>query len=383
MINNAEPMGIYIHIPFCLKKCDYCDFYSLPLTQANLLEDYTRSLIAELKMRKSEMERPVASIYLGGGTPSLLQPEQVERILSAVFAVYQTQGEVEISMEMNPATVDLNKLKGFKAAGVNRMSVGVQSFSDRELKLLGRIHDESEAAAALRCVHQAGFVNFSLDLIYGLPGQTWSAWRENLSRAVEFEPQHISAYLLQLEPATPLARKIEAGIISPLDDDREAGLYYNMLDYLQEQGYLHYEISNFAKPGCECRHNLLYWQSRPYLGFGCGAVSFNDQQRYINQPPVDFYMEALRDNRVPPVAILETMDAQARLVDAVIMGLRLTRGINCTDFQCRWGIDLLQKYHDIISGCQTRGLLELENDRIYLTKKAYFLSNQVLCEFFS
>lgn len=376
-------MGIYIHIPFCLQKCDYCDFYSLPLTQPDLLEDYTRSIIRELDMRKNETGRPFVSIYLGGGTPSLLQPEQVEQILSAIFAAYPSQGEIEISMEMNPATATLQKLKEFKAAGVNRMSVGVQSFSDQELKLLGRIHDRAEAEDALRYVHQAGFDSFSLDLIYGLPGQTRSDWGRNLSRAVEFDPQHISGYLLQLEPTTPMARKIEKGMMSLLDDETEAGLYYNMIDYLKKQGYRHYEISNFARPGCECRHNLLYWRSRPYLGIGCGAVSFNDKERYINQPPVENYISALLNNRRPPVTMLESMDSEERLIDAMIMGLRLTEGINCTDFQHRWGIDILKKYHDIISDCQTRGLLEQENGCIYLTKRGYFLSNQVLSEFFN
>jgi putative oxygen-independent coproporphyrinogen III oxidase len=381
--NKGESMGIYIHIPFCLQKCDYCDFYSLPLNQPDLLEDYTRSVTNELNMRQAEMDRPFISIYLGGGTPSLLRPGQVEQILSAIFAAYSSQGKIEISMEMNPATVTLKKLKDYKAAGVNRMSVGVQSFSDQELKLLGRLHDRAEAEDALRCVHQAGFDNFSLDLIYGLPGQTWSAWSRNLSRAVEFEPRHISAYLLQLEPTTPMAQKIEKGMMSLLDDEAEAGLYYNMVDYLKEQGYLHYEISNFARPGCECRHNLLYWQSRPYLGIGCGAVSFNDTERYINQPPLENYISALLDSRRPPVTMLESMNSEERLIDAVVMGLRLTQGINGTDFKHRWGIDILKKYHDILSGGQTRGLLELENDRIYLTKRGYFLSNQVLSEFFS
>jgi oxygen-independent coproporphyrinogen-3 oxidase len=376
-------MGIYFHIPFCLHKCDYCDFYSIPLTNLSRLEDYTSSVINELKLRKYEIESPVTTIYLGGGTPSLLSPVQVERILAAVFAHYQFRGEPEISMEMNPATVNLKKLQELRAVGVNRMSIGVQSFADTELKTLGRIHNGQDASAAISNVSKAGFGNFNIDLIYGLPGQTLAAWRENLDRTMDFNPQHISAYLLQLDPSTPLARKIQAGLLSMLDDELEADLYYFTIDYLQGQGYQHYEISNFAKTNWECRHNLLYWHSRPYLGIGSGAVSFDGKARSLNQPAIDSYTEALLDYRLPPATILEKMDSGQRLVDAIILGLRLTEGINRDDFQQRFGIDILKNYQDIIKNCQSQGLLELEKDRIYLTKRAYFLSNQVLSQFFS
>ncbi len=374
-------MGIYIHIPFCLHKCDYCDFYSVPVTNLSLLEDYTCSVINELKLRKNKIDCPFTTIYLGGGTPSLLSPVQIESILATVFAHYRSQGEPEISMETNPATVNLKKLQDLRAAGINRMSIGVQSFSDQDLKTLGRIHNGREAAAVLSDVSKAGFDNFNIDLIYGLPGQTLSAWRENLSQAMNFNPLHVSAYLLQLDQSTPLARKIEMGILSMLDDDLEAILYYFTLDYLQGQGYQHYEISNFAKPNQECRHNLLYWQGRRYLGIGSGAVSFDGQQRSLNQPSVDGYIEALLDQRLPSTEILENMDPGQRQIDAIIMGLRLTEGISRNDFQQRFGIDIFKDYQDIISNCQNQGLLERGNDRIYLTKRAYFLSNQVLSQF--
>jgi len=376
-------MGIYIHIPFCLHKCDYCDFYSVPLTNLSLLEDYTCSVINELKIRKTEIDSPFTTIYLGGGTPSLLNPVQIERILATVFAHYQSIGEPEISMEVNPATVNLIKLKDLRAAGVNRMSIGVQSFSDRELKVLGRIHNEREASVVLSDVSKAGFDNFNIDLIYGLPGQTIDDWRENLDLAMNFNPQHISAYLLQLDQSTPLAMKIEEGILCMSDDELEASLYYAALDYLQEQGYQHYEISNFAQPNKQCQHNLLYWRGRPYLGIGSGAVSFNGKQRSINQPPVESYIEALLEHQLPFTKILEDMDSKQRLSDAIIMGLRLTEGIGRYDLEQRFGIDILKDYQDIISDCQSHGLLELEDDRIYLTKRAYFLSNQVLSQFIS
>ncbi|MDD3364655.1 MAG: radical SAM family heme chaperone HemW [Syntrophomonas sp.] len=381
MTNSSVPMGIYIHIPFCLHKCEYCDFYSLPITDPVILENYTRSVISELQRRALSLSSPFASIYLGGGTPSLLLPQQVERIVDSVFANYQPCSDLEISMEVNPATVNLQDLKGLRAAGINRLSVGVQSFADIELKTLGRMHGGYEAQATLRDVVKAGFNNFNIDLIYGLPGQTLSGWQENLSLAMKFNPQHISAYLLQLDESTPMARKVKSGTINLLDDELESELYYTTLNFLAEQGYCHYEISNFARPGYECRHNLLYWQAREYLGIGCGAVSFMNRQRIINQANLNHYIEDMLADRAPHIEILETMTPRQLAADAIILGLRLTGGIKREEFWERFGIDIMEEYRDVIKTCQVQGLLEIENDRIYLVKRAYFLSNQVFNQF--
>jgi len=379
--NSSAPMGIYIHIPFCLHKCDYCDFYSLPIVDPVILENYTRSVIKELKRQAASISSPCGSIYLGGGTPSLLLPQQVERIVNSVFDNYQACSELEISMEVNPATVNLEDLKGLRGAGVNRLSVGVQSFADIELKTLGRMHGGYEAEATLRDVVKAGFNNFNIDLIYGLPGQTQSSWLENLSLAMKFNPQHISSYLLQLDESTPMARKVKAGIINLLDDELESKLYYTTLDFLAEQGYYHYEISNFARPGYECRHNLLYWQAQEYLGIGCGAVSFINRQRNLNQADVNHYIEVMLTDRPLQIEILETMTPRQLVADAIILGLRLTGGIKREEFRDRFGIDIMEEYRDVINTCQVQGLLEIENDRIYLAKRAYFLSNQVFNQF--
>jgi len=346
-----------------------------------ILEQYTLSIISELKLRKAENYGPFASIYLGGGTPSLLRPTQVERILESVFANYRPYGEPEISMEVNPATVNLQDLKDLRSIGINRLSIGVQSFSDAELKTLGRIHSGPEASEILGDVKKAGFDNFNIDLIYGLPCQTLSGWQENLRLAVDFNPQHISAYLLQLDESTPLARRINEGTISLLDDELEASMYYATLDYLKGQGYSHYEISNFARPNYECCHNKIYWQCREYLGIGAGAVSFNGTQRILNKPPVETYIEELLADRPASIEILEDMDYRHKVADAIIMGLRLAKGINREEFCHRFGIDILEDYHDVIQACRMQGLLEIKNDYIYLTKKAYFLSNQVLSKF--
>lgn len=381
MTNSSDPMGIYIHIPFCLHKCEYCDFYSLPLVDPDVLERYTCSVIIELQRRASLIKSPVASIYLGGGTPSLLLSPQVERILDTIFANYQLCSDPEISMEVNPATVNLQDLQGLKTAGINRLSVGVQSFADDELKTLGRMHGRDAAEATLRDVVKAGFTNFNIDLIYGLPGHNLSSWHQTLSAAMKFDPQHISAYLLQLDDSTPMAQKVRSGIINLLDDELESKLYYTTLDFMIQQGYHHYEISNFARSGYECRHNLLYWQAREYLGIGSGAVSFINNQRCLNQANVHNYIEAMLTDDLAPVEILETMTPRQRLEDAIILGLRLTDGINQADFQHRFGANIMENYRNIINNCQAQGLLEINNESIYLAKSAYFLSNQVFRQF--
>ncbi len=381
MINSLEPMGIYIHIPFCLSKCAYCDFYSQSGADQDTLENYTRSVINELQMCREKSNQPFATVYLGGGTPSLLSPAQIERILTAVYKYYQPWGHPEISMEINPATVNGQEMKALRGLGVNRLSIGIQSFADAELKILGRIHNGSEASAILGDVRQAGFDNFNIDLIYGIPGQTESAWLANLHQALRFEPPHISAYLLQLEPTTPLAHKIDVGLFSLLDDESEAALYYLTREFMQENGYEHYEISNFARTGHQCRHNKIYWQGYNYLGAGAGAVSFDGRQRLLNSPSVEKYIAAGMGSEPIGTQVLETMSPEQRVVDAIIMGLRLTAGISRGDFKRRFHIDILQEYQDIISQCQEQGLIELADDHVLLTPKAYFLSNQVFSQF--
>lgn len=381
MKNNTEPKGIYIHIPFCLRKCSYCDFYSVPMFDPVILENYTRSLIAEIQLRKGETAGPVGSLYFGGGTPSLLPPEQVERIIETIGAQCSLTDGVEITLEVNPATIDATGLRDLRAAGVNRLSVGVQSFADRDLQILGRKHQAGQAVAVLHEAQQAGFAKLNIDLIYGVPGQTMEAWQQNLGRALEFDPTHISAYLLQLDPSVPLARRIERGEVRMLEQEMEADLYDLARDYLQRKGFRHYEISNFARPGQECRHNLLYWQSGYYCGLGAGAVSFDGWRRTINKPDLDQYIQCLQDGRLPPQEILEHMTAQQRWADAMITGLRLSEGVNREGFRHRFGIDIMREYSHIIGPCLDQGLLEFDHDYLRLNPSAFFLSNQVLSQF--
>lgn len=382
MTNRKDSLGLYLHIPFCLKKCDYCDFYSLPVNNNNeVIETYVSCLLNELKWRRQEAAAPFTSIYMGGGTPSLLKPQQIERIIDTIFGHYPTGPRLEITIEANPATLSLQSMKDYRSAGVNRLSIGIQSFIDRELKMLGRLHGRDEAENTLKNAAKAGFVNYSADLIYGIPGQREEDWLNNLRLMQQYEPPHISVYLLQLEDTTPLARKIETGLINPVAEELEISLYRLGLDYLQEQGYHHYEISNLAKPGHECCHNLVYWHGGSYLGFGCGAVSFDGVSRSLNQPPLEKYIAALQSGHPPSIEVLETMDNNQRATDAIILGLRLTSGINVADFNERFGMDIFKHFQEAINVCLEQGLLVNKDGRLYIEPRAYFLSNQVFSRF--
>ncbi len=382
MINKELTAGIYIHIPFCLRKCSYCDFYSVPVPEKDLLESYTDHLILELQAKASDwQDRNFSTIYLGGGTPSLIAPAQIDRIIASIFGSYNMLSEPEISMEANPATLSIQALKELKQAGINRLSLGVQSFQDDELQLLGRIHGAQEVWETVAGLERAGFTNYNIDLIYGIPGQSLQSWMNNLGMAVKCHPQHISTYLLQLDPATPLAKKIKQGALPEADEDLEASMYYSSIDYLQSEGYQHYEISNFSQPNYACRHNLIYWQAHEYLGLGAGAVSYRDDQRILNQADFKAYLNAIDGSQGCAVEVLETMSPREKFLDAIILGLRLTAGIRPEELLQRFGIDFSREYHATIEKLARQGLLNVEEGRIALSRKGYFLSNQVLYHF--
>lgn len=374
-------MGIYLHIPFCLRKCSYCDFYSVPRADTELLDRYTSCLVQELTLRAAEWRLPVASIYFGGGTPSLLAPQHIEKILAVIYELYRPEDAAEITVEVNPATISRPGLEDLRQAGVNRLSIGVQSFIDRELNILGRIHDSQQAGQCLNWSHQAGFANVNVDLIYGIPGQNWDDWRTNLNQAMDYAPQHISTYLLQLEAGVPLARRVAAGTLAMLTDEEEADLYYRGRDCLLEAGYVHYELSNYARKGWQCRHNIGYWGVGAYLGVGVGAVSFDGRQRRLNSPPLEEYLTALSGAARPHQQILETMGHREQLAEAMVMGLRQVAGIDRSTLCRRFGADAWADYQTTIDRLVSRDLLVVNDDRVYLSPRAYFISNAVLSEF--
>lgn len=375
----AGTLGIYIHIPFCLRKCSYCDFYSLPLAESHLpLDDYVYSLVREIDRCDSYIAgAPVESIYMGGGTPSLLQEGQVERIMKAVKRQFHLLPECEITLEANPATLTPGKLAGWRGAGINRISLGVQSFHEQDLQVLGRMHDGEQALQAIAMLQGEGFANVNLDLIYGIPGQTMERWKENLVRALQLEPAHLSLYLLQLEAETPLARSINKGMYQCNGEDNDVQMYLEALEYLEQQEFNHYEISNWSRPGYQCRHNLRYWEAREYAGFGAGAVSYLRGARFMNRPDVSVYMGSWLSGAPAPVVSLETMQGQEVVADALILGLRLCAGVDLQAFSARFGEDALQPFAAAIEQSVQDGLLKVEKGGLKLTKPGYMLSNAV------
>jgi oxygen-independent coproporphyrinogen-3 oxidase len=381
-IENPPSMGVYIHIPFCIKKCRYCDFFSLPLRDESYLDKYTQALINEIKVRGQKMPAvQLESIYLGGGTPSLLNGRQLKSILQTVTNEFALLPGAEVSLEANPATLDEVKLAELEEAGINRISLGVQSFFDDELTLLGRIHNSRAVMETIEMLHSRSWENFNLDLIYGLPGQSVDKWIQSLKQAVDCNPSHLSIYLLQLEEETLMGKDVADGRLKMLDEDDEWYMFDQAMEYLEGKDFEHYEISNFCRPGYECRHNLRYWQAEEYLGMGAGAVSFINGSRYINEPQLKNYVDSLLVGKPWPVQELEDMSGRELMIDALILGLRLCAGIDLEQFKQRFGVDITSEYKEIIAYYRNRELLNIVNGHLRFTKVGYFLSNQVLCQF--
>ncbi len=375
-------MGAYIHIPFCIKKCSYCDFFSLPCPDESYLDKYTQALLNEIKIRGQQMPLvQLESIYLGGGTPSLLNGQQLKSILQTVTNEFTLLPEAEVSLEANPATLDKIKLAQMEEAGINRISLGVQSFFNDELALLGRVHNAKAVMETIELFHARGWKNFNLDLIYGLPGQSLDKWMQSLKQAVDCGPSHLSMYLLQLEEETPMGKDVAAGHLQMLNEDAEWYMFDQAMEYLEGKGFEHYEISNFCRPGYECRHNLRYWEAEEYLGLGAGAVSFINSSRFINEPYLKQYVDTLLTGEQWPVQELEDMSERELMIDALILGLRLCAGIDLDQFKERFGVDITSEYKKIIAYYRGRGLLNIANGHLKFTKAGYFLSNQVLCQF--
>jgi oxygen-independent coproporphyrinogen-3 oxidase len=373
---------MYIHIPFCIKKCNYCDFFSLPLQDSSYLDKYTQALINEIKVRGQQMPSvQLESIYLGGGTPSLLNRRQLKSILQTVTNEFVLLPGAEVSLEANPATLDNVKLAQMEEVGINRLSLGVQSFFDDELALLGRVHNAKAVMKTIELLHAQGWKNFNLDLIYGLPGQFLDKWMQSLKRAVDCSPSHLSVYLLQLEEETPMGKDVADGWLKMLDEDDEWYMFDQAMEYLEGKEFEHYEISNFCKPGYECHHNLRYWQAEEYLGLGAGAVSFIEGSRYVNEPHLKQYVDALSTGEQWPIDELEHMSGRELMIDGLILGLRLCAGIDLEKFKQRFGVDITSEYKEIIAYYRSNGLLNIVNGHLKFTKAGYFLSNQVLYQF--
>jgi len=380
-------LSLYIHIPFCAHRCAYCDFNTYT-SLGDLKTDYATAVCAELAQVAGGEKRPYHTIFFGGGTPSLMPPATIRQILQAVDAHFTPAGVPEITMEANPGTVDGAYLAAVAAAGVNRLSFGVQSAVASELALLERTHDFATAVHAVELARAAGLSNFNLDLIYGVPGQTLASWRASLEAVLALQPPHLSLYCLTIEPGTPMQRWLENGRIQSPDPDLAADQYDLARDLLPQQGYSHYEISNWAKPGHECAHNVTYWRDGEYLGLGAGAHGHAGGVRYqvVKQPRV-YIKRVANGGRLgyplsTAVAAHHPISQEEAMTDAIITQLRLLQeGLDLAAFAGRFGRTLDEAYDGTVAQLADWGLVEVRNGRLYLTPQAYFLSNQVFYRF--
>jgi len=374
-----SPAGVYLHIPFCKSRCSYCDFATDVYRSSDAVEQYVDALCSELRNSKLENRSSADTVYFGGGTPSLLEPAQVEQILQTVQNKFEVSDNAEITMEMNPGTVSASKLEAFRSLGVNRASFGVQTFNDRHLKLLARGHDASEARNTLKLLRAVGFENISFDLIAGLPGQTLNDWKRNLEEAVSMQPEHLSLYLLEVHEGTPLADQINSGRRPVPDEELAAEIYELMIDRLVDAGYEQYEISNFAKSSFESRHNTKYWRLDPVFGFGVSAHSFDGRQRYSNARDTADYVRRIEESGSAEV-FREPTDLES---ESAFLGLRLSTGIHLESYRRHFGIDLEDKYRPELDRVNEAGLIEIRDGRMRLTRKGMLYSNEVFQLFVS
>ncbi len=370
-------IAIYLHIPFCRQKCGYCSFVSYS-GQDSLIPQYIQALKREIKLRSKG--EPVSTIYLGGGTPSLLPTQQIAEIMGALRDAFNMDEVEEISLEANPGMIGLPYLRELRSLGINRLSLGIQSFDDKELQCLDRIHTASEARAAFELAVRAGFDNINLDLIYGIPGQRLESWRSTMQKALELSPQHLSLYSLTLEAGTPMFAQVSRGELQLPSNDVLADEYELAEKLLGEGSYEHYEISNWSQLGYECRHNLIYWQCHPYLGLGLAAHSFMQSHRQANTSSLEDYVQHCMGGK-EPLEMDEYIAAELRLSEAMILGLRLTRGLQLEDIKAGFNTDPLRKFAVPIAELQQAGLLMLEDGYLRLTPRGRLLGNEVFLRF--
>ena len=367
--------SLYLHIPYCEHKCIYCDFYSIESLSST--DSFLSALRREIAMYGGvgENER-FETVFFGGGTPSLLAPETIGGLLELLYKTFAVESNAEITLESNPGTVDRAKLEGYRAAGINRLSFGVQSFHDDDLKFLTRIHSSKQARQAVRLAKESGFNNINVDLIFSLPGQTMQRWEENLREAVALETPHISAYSLIVEKGTPLGHMVSAKQIAPLPVEEEADMYEFTMQYLHAAGFEHYEVSNYAKPGFRSIHNNNYWNHSNYLGFGPSAHSFREGRRWWNVRSIEAYCEKLSANTLP-VAGEEFLTHDQRVEEVVMLGLR-SAGIDLPGLAVDFGVDLTALEGPMIGHLLRDGLAELVEDRLLrLTDKGFLLCDEI------
>ena len=380
----AQTLGIYIHIPFCVRKCRYCDFLSAPSDEETRLR-YTEALIREIRSWADVPGLPkVDTVFIGGGTPSVMDGVMLARIMEAVRATFRVRGDAEISMEMNPGACD-DTVYEFISGYVNRVSIGLQSSVNGELRFLGRIHSKDDFLRTYRRVRRSGIKNVNIDLMSGIPWQTIATWRDSLNFAAGIGPEHISAYSLIIEEGTEFGRMKEKGQLTLPDEDTEREMYYTTLERLNFFGYGRYEISNYAKPGFECRHNVRYWVRKPYLGFGLGAASFYGHRRWRNTDDLEKYLgvdfEAEPGNWIPAADEITPLTRQDEMEEFMFLGLRMIRGVSGDRFEDEFGVSLDSVYKAPLRRLERDGLISRGAGNVRLTARGIDVSNRVFAEF--
>lgn len=379
----APTWALYIHIPFCEHKCVYCDFYSV--TQKELLNGFNQALLQEIDQYSHNPPHggfSISTLYLGGGTPSLMTPAHLQQILDAVAKNFSLCSDAEITLEANPGAMEIRHLADFYRLGINRLSLGVQSFHDQELHQLSRIHTAADATQAIRAARQARFDNLSLDLIFAIPGQTLASWQSTLTQAIAFQPEHLSCYSLTIEAATPLGHAVQEGHVQPCDEELERELFILGQEKLQQAVYEHYEISNYCRPSFRSKHNQSYWQETPYLGLGPSAHSFDGHRRWWNIRDINRYLDALAQNQ-SVVAEAETLTPAQQMAESILLGLRRVEGVDLSlshyllpAITAMGGTDSqTQAFQPSANG----KLFTLHDDRLALTREGLLIYNHI-CE---
>lgn len=380
-----KTLGLYLHIPFCMKKCLYCDFLSFENTSLAMQRDYVSGLIQEIQQKGNETatEYEVDSIFIGGGTPSLINEALIVDIMSAIKANFNVSASAEITIESNPKTLSISKLEAYLGAGINRLSMGVQSLDDRCLKLLGRIHSGEDFVENFQMARSAGFKNINMDLMFAIPGQNMEAWQETLDRAIDLAPEHISFYSLQIEEETPFFQLFKKGQLNQATDEVDRKMYHLAIKRLKAAGYSHYEISNMAKVGYECRHNLKYWSFEEYLGLGLGAHSFMKGSRFSNTKNLEIYIEKLNTGESPE-EWTHSNTQKDNVSEYIFTGLRKIKGLDLQEFNQIFGMTVQEVYREEwpnINQFICDKYLFMDENKLKLTENGIDISNTILAEF--
>ena len=376
MGKKKDSLELYFHIPFCIKKCDYCDFLSGPATRAGQ-EAYIYALLREMEtVSKNLKKRPVDTVFIGGGTPSVPECDVMEKLLQGLRDYFLFSADAEVTIEANPGTLTPEKLSIYRKYGINRISIGLQSPNNKELAMLGRIHNYAQFLESFQMARAAGFSNINVDLMFAIPGQSYDGWIENLQTVAALGPEHISAYSLIIEEGTPFFRKK----LDLPDEDTEYRMYEDVAAVLKEYDYHQYEISNYAKAGYECRHNEGYWQRKDYLGLGLGAASLLGMERFSNTADMQEYLknssapEKIRKNR-------ELLTREDEMAEFMFLGLRMTQGVSKKEFQEYFGTAIENIYGEVLKKYKKQGLLLEESGRIFLSREGIHVSNAVMADF--